>query len=195
MAKQQLIFATNNKHKKEEVSHLLPDFDVLILSEIGILEDIPETGETLEENALIKANFVFEKTGLDCFADDTGLEVEALGGKPGVYSARYAGEPVDSQANIDKLLAELKDCENRNARFRTVIALIQNEEPVFIEGIVDGSIIECRSGVSGFGYDPVFIPDGYAQTFAQMSLEEKNKISHRRKATRKLVEFLNFSKR
>lgn len=191
---QQIIFATNNKHKKDEVSHLLPGFEVLTLSEIGISEDIPETGETLEENALIKANFVFEKTGLDCFADDTGLEVEALGGKPGVYSARYAGEPADPQANIDKLLAELKDIENRKARFRTVIALIQNGEPVFIEGIVNGRIIECRSGASGFGYDPVFIPDGYAQTFAQMSLEEKNKISHRGKATRKLVEFLNSSK-
>lgn len=191
---QQIIFATNNKHKKEEVSHLLPGFEVLTLSEIGISEDIPETGETLEENALIKANFVFEKTGLDCFADDTGLEVEALGGKPGVDSARYAGEPADPQANIDKLLAELKDIENRKARFRTVIALIQKGEPVFIEGIVNGRIIECRSGASGFGYDPVFIPDGYAQTFAQMSLEEKNKISHRGKATRKLVEFLNSSK-
>lgn len=192
---QQLIFATNNKHKKEEVSHLLPDFEVLMLSEIGIFEDIPETGETLEENALIKANFVFEKTGFDCFADDTGLEVEALNGRPGVFSARYAGEPVDPQANIDKLLAELTDFSNRKARFRTVVALIQNGAPIFIEGIVNGTIIECQTGASGFGYDPVFIPDGFAKTFAQMTLEEKNKISHRGKAIRKLVEFLNQSKR
>lgn len=195
MAEHRLIFATNNKHKKEEVSKLIPEYEVLSLSEIGIFEDIPETGETLEENALIKAKFVYEKTGFDCFADDTGLEVEALNGRPGVFSARYAGEPVDPQANIDKLLAELTDFSNRKARFRTVVALIQNGAPIFIEGIVNGTIIECQTGTSGFGYDPVFIPDGFAKTFAQMTLEEKNKISHRGKAIRKLVEFLNQSKR
>lgn len=191
MDKNQLIFATNNNHKKEEVSKLLPGYEVVALSEIGITDEIQETGDTLEENALIKAQFVFKETGFDCFADDTGLEVEALDGRPGVYSARYAGEPADSQANIDKLLTELKGMNNRKARFRTVIALIQNGQEVFFEGIISGTIIECMAGKAGFGYDPVFIPDGYTHTFAQMSQEEKNKISHRGKAIQKLAEFLN----
>lgn len=190
----QLIFATNNNHKKEEVSLLLPGYEVLALSEIGILEDIAETAITLEENAMIKANYVFEKTGLDCFADDTGLEVEALGNKPGVYSARYAGEPADAQANIDKLLAEMRTIENRKARFRTVIALIRGGQTYLFEGIVNGKIIEKKTGNSGFGYDPVFKPEGYEQTFAEMSLEEKNRISHRGAAIRKLVDFLNPAK-
>lgn len=194
MTSQQLIFATNNNHKKEEVSLLLPDYEVLTLSEIGIFEDIAETGITLEENALIKANFVFQKTGLDCFADDTGLEVEALGNKPGVYSARYAGEPADAQANIDKLLSEMNSVENRNARFRTVIALIRGGQTYFFEGRVNGKIIEKRSGNSGFGYDPVFKPEGFDKTFAEMSPDEKNRISHRGAAIRRLIDFLNPAK-
>lgn len=195
MEEHQLIFATNNNHKKEEVSKLLPGYEVLALSEIGITEEILETGDTLEENALIKAQFVYKETGFDCFADDTGLEVEVLDGRPGVYSARYAGEPADPQANIDKLLTELKGMNNRKARFRTVIALIQNGHEVFFEGTINGIIIECMAGTAGFGYDPVFIPDGFTRTFAQMSPEEKNKISHRGKAVQKLVEFLNSNQR
>jgi len=205
-----LIFATNNKHKLEEVKKLLPaPFQLITLAEAGIKEDIPETGTTLEENASIKSHFVFKRTGLNCFADDTGLEVEALNGAPGVYSARYAGENCSFSDNVIKLLTEMKDKENRKARFRTVISLIIEGKEYFFEGIVNGEIIREQRGSEGFGYDPVFIPkpphppkggfnnpqafEGQEQeglTFAEMSLEEKNEISHRARAIENLAKFL-----
>jgi len=186
-----IIFATNNKHKLEEVQQILAsNFEVLGLKEIGFAGDIPETGKTLEENALIKSKFVFEKFGLDCFSDDTGLEIEALDGRPGVYSARYAGEDGNSENNIVKILSELHGIENRKARFRTVVSLIIDGAEHFFEGIVNGRIIDEKRGAVGFGYDPVFVPDGNNKTFAQMSSDLKNKISHRGKAIEKLVAFL-----
>lgn len=160
------------------------------MSDIGCHEEIPETGATLEANALIKAQFVKERYGYDCFADDTGLEVDALGGAPGVYSSRYAGEACNPQENMDKLLRELNGKSDRSARFRTVIALLLDGETLFFEGEVAGRIIEERRGEAGFGYDPVFVPDGYNQTFAELGNDEKNRISHRAIATRKVVEFL-----
>jgi len=188
---EKLIFATNNTHKLHEVSSMLKDIaEVIGLQQIGIFEDIPETGLTLQENALQKANFVFERTGLNCFADDTGLEVEALDGRPGVFSARYAGEPSNSDKNIEKLLFELKNINNRNAQFITVIALIFNNKQYFFKGAVTGKIIEQRQGTAGFGYDSVFMPNFYDKTFAQLSEKEKNEISHRGKAVEKLKDFL-----
>ncbi len=189
--KMKLIFATNNKHKLEEVEKLLPEqFHLITLAEAGINEDIPETGTTLEENASIKSRFVFERTGQNCFADDTGLEVEVLNGAPGVYSARYAGEKCSFADNVNKLLLELKDKENRKARFRTVISLILDGKEYFFEGIVNGEITREARGEDGFGYDPIFKPEGFDKTFAEMTLEEKNKISHRARAVEKLVKFL-----
>ena len=219
----QIVFATNNKHKLEEIRSILgDDFEVLSLSDIGCHEDIPETSDTLEGNAMKKAQYVFDKYGYDCFADDTGLEVDALGGEPGIYSARYAaldGDDSishDSEANMAKLLRKLEGVENRKARFRTVIALlthpqslpkggkcevlssnISNENPspregnrVGFEGIVNGSIIRERRGGEGFGYDPIFQPDGYDQTFAELGSEIKNHISHRARAVEKLAHYL-----
>ena len=187
-----IVFATNNQHKLSEVRQILGDrVEVLSLSDIGCHEDIPETGQTLEENALIKAQYVYDHYHEDCFADDTGLEVDALGGAPGVYSARYAGEGHDSEANMTKLLHELRDNDQRNARFRTVIALIQQGIIHEFEGIVKGKIIRERRGGEGFGYDPIFQPEGYDQTFAEMGNEEKNQISHRARATAKLCEYLS----
>ncbi|MGB7785402.1 MAG: non-canonical purine NTP diphosphatase [Salinimicrobium sp.] len=187
-----LVFATNNLNKLKEMKALLPeDMELLSLSTIGCCEDIPETSETIEGNALQKARYVKEKYGYDCFADDTGLEVEALNGAPGVYSARYAGENKNSEENIDKLLLELNDKDNRKARFKTVIALILEGREHLFEGICEGEILKKRLGEKGFGYDPVFQPVGYSQTFAQMNLEEKSGISHRGRATRKLIEFLS----
>ena len=186
-----IIFATNNKHKQEEVQQILvANFEVLGLKEIGFAGDILETGKTLEENALIKSKFVFEKFGMNCFSDDTGLEIEALDGRPGVYSARYAGEDGNAENNIAKILSELHGIENRKARFRTVVSLILDGKEHFFEGIANGQIIDEKRGGVGFGYDPVFIPDGYNQTFAEMSSELKNTISHRKKAMDKLVSFL-----
>jgi len=186
-----LIFATHNKHKLEEVSAMLKNFvNVLGLSELNFFEDIPETADTLQENALQKAQFVKDKLGYDCFADDTGLEVDALNGAPGVFSARYAGEPSNSEKNIDKLLDALKNSDNRTAQFRTVIALLQGTDVQYFEGIIHGKIATERHGTGGFGYDAVFIPDGYNKTFAELSPEEKNAISHRGLAVEKLVEFL-----
>ena len=186
-----LCFATNNPNKLIEVQNLLgSEFILKGLKDIGCEQDIPETGTSLEENSLIKAQFVSENFGIDCFADDTGLEVEALQGAPGVYSARYAGEPSASDANIDLLLENLKNHENRRARFRTVFTLIIGEETKQFEGQVRGVITDYRAGSSGFGYDPVFTPDGYDRTFAEMSLNEKNAISHRAIATTKLVQYL-----
>jgi len=187
----ELLFATNNKHKIREISDLLDDrFKILGLSDVNITEDIPEDAETLTENALFKAKFVHDRTGMNVFADDTGLEVDALGGAPGVYSARYAGEGKSFDDNINKLLAEMQGAENRRARFRTVIALILDGTEYFFEGAVEGEIITERRGNGGFGYDPVFLADGYDRTFAEIPLSEKNKISHRARAMRKLLEFL-----
>lgn len=185
-----LVFATNNAHKLKEVSAMLgSDFDIMSLSDIGCFDDIPETSDTLSGNALQKADYVKEHFGYDCFADDTGLEVTALGGAPGVHSARYAGNH-DSDANIRKLLAELNGQSDRSAQFRTVIALIANGEKHFFEGTVKGHIIEEMQGSGGFGYDPVFVPDGYSESFASLGENIKNKISHRAVAVTKLVEFL-----
>lgn len=187
----EIVFATNNLHKLTEIREIIGDkFKILSLSEIGCNEDIPETASTLEGNAEIKARYVKEHYGYDCFADDTGLEVEALNGAPGVLSARYAGEAHDSQANMDLLLKNMRCEENRNARFRTVIALLVNDELTLIDGIVEGEIMLEREGEGGFGYDPIFKPIESEFTFAQMSSEEKNKISHRGRATAKLIEKL-----
>ena len=187
----QIVFATNNEHKLTEVRQMIGNsIEVLSLKDIGCDVDIPETGETLEDNALIKAQYVFDHYHIDVFADDTGLEVDALNGAPGVYSARYAGDGHDSEANMTKLLNELGENNNRRARFRTVIALIQQGQVHEFEGIVNGEIIRERKGGEGFGYDPIFRPDGYDQTFAELGADIKNKISHRARVTAKLVEFL-----
>lgn len=187
-----LVFATNNKHKLEEISAIVGDkIEILSLNDIDCYDDIPETADTFEGNALQKARYVKEKYGYDCFADDTGLRVVALNGEPGVYSARYAGEPANSERNIDKLLANLKGKTDRRASFITCIALtLEGKEHIFY-GEIEGRIIDERRGSSGFGYDSVFVPAGYEETFAQMGEEQKNKISHRAKAVKKLSEFLN----
>ena len=187
-----LVFATNNAHKLSEVRAILGDaYEVLSLSELGVHEDIPETADTLEGNALMKAEYIHNNYGVDCFADDTGLEVEALNGEPGVHSARYAENTPghDSEANIDKLLTKLQNEENRKARFRTIVALIMNGETHLFEGEVRGSILTERQGNGGFGYDSVFMPEGYNVSFAQMD-DEKNIISHRARAMAKLTDFL-----
>ena len=186
-----LVFATNNKHKLQEVRDIVGDrVEVLSLADIGCYDDIPETADTLQGNALIKARHIYEKYGFDCFADDTGLEVEALDGAPGVYSARYAGEGCDSEANMRKLLENLTGKTNRNAQFRTVIALIINGEEMLFNGIVKGSIATEKNGDSGFGYDPIFVPEGHSASFAQMSSEMKNSMSHRFRATQQLSDYL-----
>lgn len=191
MNKLRLVFATNNKHKLEEVQAMLTNFEIVSLAEINCFEDIPETADTLEGNAMLKANFITEKYGLDCFADDTGLEVEALNKEPGVYSARYAGEDNDAEANMNKLLNNLKNNPNRKAQFKTAIALnIQGKQLIF-EGVCEGTILTEKRGESGFGYDPVFMPDGFKTSFAEMNLSEKGNISHRGKAVKKLVTYLN----
>lgn len=188
------VFATNNAHKLEEVRAILGEqLQVLSLKEIGCTADIPETADTLEGNALLKARYIWNHYHCNCFADDTGLEVEALNGAPGIYSARYAGDGHDSEANMQKLLQELKDVENRNARFRTAFALIIDGKEYLFEGIVKGEIIREKRGNTGFGYDPIFVPEGYTETFAQLGNEIKNHISHRAKATQKLCEFLKES--
>lgn len=191
--KKKLVFATNNAHKLDEIRAILGDkVEVLSLKDIHCEADIPETADTLEGNAALKAEYIYKNYGLDCFADDTGLEVEALGGAPGVYSARYAGgEGHDSEANMKKLLAELEGKSNRKAQFRTAICLIEGGVEHLFEGVVKGEIIERKRGCSGFGYDPVFVPEGYTETFAEMGSEEKNKISHRARATQKLCDYLN----
>lgn len=187
-----LVFATNNAHKLEEIRAILGDrIEVLSLKDIHCDADIPETADTLEGNAALKAEYIYRNYGMDCFADDTGLEVEALGGAPGVYSARYAGSGHDSEANMKKLLAELNGVTDRKARFRTAICLIEGGEKHLFEGIVKGEIIENKRGNSGFGYDPVFVPEGYAETFAEMGNDEKNKISHRARAVQQLCAYLN----
>lgn len=187
-----LVFATNNKHKLEEIRHILKDSRVEIgsLKDTGFTGDIPETAETLEGNALQKAHYIFDKFQINCFADDTGLEVDCLKGAPGVYSARYAGEGCSFDDNVTKLLKEMEGCENRNACFKTVIALIITGTEHLFYGKVCGKILHERRGTLGFGYDPVFQPDGFDKTFAEMSPEEKNSISHRFKAIEGLKAFL-----
>ena len=187
-----IIFATNNAHKLSEVQAVLGDsFELVTPRMCGVEEDIPETAATLEGNASQKSHYLYEKTGLDCFADDTGLEVEALGGEPGVHSARYATDGHDFAANNRLLLKNLAGKENRRARFRTVISLIEQGEEHLFEGIVEGRIIDHESGEEGFGYDPLFVPDGFDRTFAEMTAEEKNAVSHRGRAVRKLVAYLH----
>lgn len=186
-----LVFATNNKHKLDEVRAILGNrIEVLSLNDIDCHDDIPETADTLEGNALIKARYIHDKFNVDCFADDTGLEVDALGGEPGVYSARYAGEECNSEANMNKLLHNLTGKKNRNAQFRTVIALIINGEEKLFNGIVKGNISKEKMGNSGFGYDPIFIPEGFSESFAQMTGDMKNSISHRYRATEELNNYL-----
>ena len=188
-----LVFVTNNAHKLDEVKAILePSFSIISLADLNCFEDIPEAADTLEGNALLKAKYIYDKFGLDCFADDTGLEVESLNGEPGVYSARYAGEDHNSFNNMSKVLSLLKNNTNRKACFRTVIALVQGDIPIFFEGKISGDIAFKPQGDSGFGYDPIFIPQNYPITFAQLSSEEKNRISHRALAVKKLIEYLQF---
>lgn len=185
-----IVFATNNSHKLEELRKLTEGkIEILSLNDIDCHDDIPETADTLEGNALIKARWVKERYGYDCFADDTGLEVEALDGAPGVYSARYAGDAHDSQANMRLLISNMKGKDNRKARFRTVIALIEGEDEKLFEGIVEGVITDEPKGDSGFGYDPIFRPEDYELTFAEMSADEKNSISHRGRAVKRLIDY------
>ena len=187
-----LVFATNNAHKLEEIREILGEkFHIVSLKELGCQKDIPEEQDTLEGNALQKARYIRDKYKVNCFADDTGLEIEALGGEPGVYSARYAGDGHDSEANMRKVLDKMSGETNRRARFRTVIALLLEGQEHLFEGEVRGEILRERHGEGGFGYDPIFRPEGFAQSFAEMSLEDKNKISHRGRATEALRKFLN----
>ena len=186
-----IVFASNNKNKIFEIQSMLPNsIQILSLESIGCFEEIPETSETIEGNAILKANYVTQNYGFDCFADDTGLEVEALNGEPGVYSARYAGEHRNADDNMNKLLNKLSDKTNRTAHFKTVIALNLKGKQYLFEGIASGEIITKKIGLRGFGYDPIFKPNGYENTFAELSLEIKNEISHRGKATKTLIEFL-----
>lgn len=187
-----LVFATGNINKAEEVRSMLPQgTELLTLKDLELKEDIPETSPTLEGNAIQKANYIVEHFGLDCFADDTGLEVFTLDNEPGVYSARYAGEQKNSDDNMNLLLEKLKGSSDRSARFRTVIALYLNGEMHTFEGIVNGTIIEEKRGEKGFGYDPIFVPEGFTRTFAEMSMDEKNTVSHRARAFTKMYNFLN----
>jgi len=195
----ELLFASSNKHKIEEIQQCLHNmYSIKGLSDLGFTDEIPEDATTLEGNALLKARFMYNRWGKACFADDTGLEVEALNGKPGVYSARYSGSLADfsgneklrTQANKDKLLLQLTDKENRKAQFRTVIAYIEKNKEYLFEGIVTGTIAKQELGEAGFGYDPLFIPDGYHTSFAQMTIEQKNRISHRARATAKFIDWL-----
>lgn len=186
-----IVFATNNKHKLDEIKKISEgQIEILSLSDINCHQDIPETGDTLKENALIKAQFVKAKFGFDCFADDTGLEVEALNNAPGIYSSRYAGPNCNPEDNMRKMIYELQGKDNRNAQFKTVIALILNGEQHYFEGAVQGVITQQKEGTNGFGYDPIFKPTGYDKTFGELSEEVKNSLSHRAIATRKLVAFL-----
>ena len=191
MSLKKIVFATGNPNKLKEIKSAINSFEIIGLKDLGITEEIPETSTTLKENALQKAKYIYDKTGLDCFSDDTGLEIEALDNRPGVYSAMYAGEDCNAEANMQKVLKELSGFSNRKAKFKTVIALILNDKEYFFEGFVKGGILKEKRGTGGFGYDPIFKPNGYDETFAQMSIELKNKISHRGLAVKKLVAFLN----
>tara|TARA_B100000287_G_scaffold250567_1_gene235476 strand:+ start:195 stop:791 length:597 start_codon:yes stop_codon:yes gene_type:complete len=187
-----IVFATNNPNKLKEIQTLIPkEIEIISLKEIGCTEDIPETGDTLEANAFQKVHYVKENYNYDCFADDTGLEIDALNGAPGVYSARYAGPEKSAEANIEKILNELQGKENRKAKFRTAIALTLNNEEHLFEGEINGHISKVKQGNEGFGYDPIFMPENEKRSFAQMSMEEKGTISHRGRAVKKLVTYLN----
>lgn len=187
-----IIFASNNKNKVQEIQNQVPkSIEIVTLEEIGCTEDIAETGSTLEENAIVKANYITEKYGLPCFADDTGLEIDALNGEPGVYSARYAGEDKNADKNMDLVLQKLQHKTNRKAQFKTVIALNINNKQHLFTGIVEGEIRNKKTGTNGFGYDPIFEPENLGKTFAEMTLEEKNKLSHRGRAVEKLIDFLS----
>lgn len=191
---QQLIFASGNRHKAEEIEAALPQgFQILIMKDAGVEEEIPEPFHTLEENSKHKAQFLAERLQKDCFAEDTGLEVEGLNGEPGVLSARYAGDGKDFSANIDKLLTNMQGQSNRRARFRTVFSLILDGKLYQFEGICNGTILENKAGTGGFGYDPVFLPDGSSKAFAEMTMEEKNKYSHRKKGLDLMIDFLKKS--
>lgn len=187
----EIVFATNNTHKLFEIrEEAVSMYKILSLNDIGFSGEIPEDYDTLEANARQKAEYIFDRYGIDCFADDTGLEIEALNGMPGVYSARYAGLPSDSVKNMQKVMTDMEGIEDRRARFRCVIHLIMKGQHFNFEGIVNGTILKSKTGTSGFGYDPIFLPDGYNQSFAEMDIELKNKISHRGIAVRKLISFL-----
>ena len=185
-----LVFATNNNNKLKEIRSAISNFEIVGLKDISINEDIPETGNTLKANALQKAKYIYDKTALDCFADDTGLEIELLDGRPGVYSARYAGEKCSAEDNMEKVLKELSGQQNRKATFKTVIALIISGQEYFFEGKVEGCILQEKTGKDGFGYDPIFQPIGFEKSFAEMTLVEKNQISHRGLAVNRLIQFL-----
>lgn len=190
-----LVFATNNEHKLRELKQILPpEFELVSLNDIGCTDDIPETGTTLEVNAAQKSFYIWNKYGINCFADDTGLEIEALGNEPGVYSARYAGEGRSATDNMLKVLEKMGNKTNRNARFRCVISLVIDGKEKQFEGIVEGKIMSGKQGKAGFGYDPIFMPDGYQQSFAEMSPDDKNRISHRGRAVTKLVDYLKVIK-
>jgi XTP/dITP diphosphohydrolase len=185
-----IVFATGNPNKLKEINSAINGFKIIGLKDLGITEEIPETGDTLMKNALQKAKYVYNKTGLDCFSDDTGLEIEALNCRPGVYSAMYAGPDCSAENNIRKVLQELEESTNRKAQFKTVIALILNGKEYFFKGVVNGVILKERSGKGGFGYDPIFRPIGYEESFAKMTIDQKNEISHRGLAVKKLITFL-----
>lgn len=191
MNKLKLVFATNNKNKLKEVQAMLTNFEIVSLADINCFDEIPETANTLEGNAILKANYITEKFGLNCFADDTGLEVEALNNEPGVFSARYAGKENNAEANMNKLLGALEQKENKKAQFRTAVALNIEGKQFIFEGICKGQILTTKQGDSGFGYDPIFMPDGFNKSFAEMNMIEKGNISHRGKAIQQLVNFLN----
>jgi XTP/dITP diphosphohydrolase len=185
-----IVFATGNTNKLKEINSAINFFKIVGLKDLGITEEIPETGDTLMKNALQKAKYVYDKTGFDCFSDDTGLEIEALNYRPGVYSAMYAGPDCNAENNMRKVLKELEKSPNRNAQFKTVIALILNGKEHFFEGAVNGVVLKKKTGADGFGYDPIFRPIGYKESFAEMTLKQKNEISHRGLAVKKLVKFL-----
>ena len=187
-----ILFATSNKNKALEIQKLIPEgFEILTLNDIDLQKEIPETSNTIEGNAIQKTNFIIENFGIDCFADDTGLEIEALNGEPGVYSARYAGEEKDSNKNMDLVLKKMKGITNRKARFKTIISLSLDNKSYLFEGIVEGNIRKDKIGNLGFGYDPIFEPENIGRTFAEMTIEEKNNISHRGRAFEKMIHFLN----
>jgi len=190
MKVKKIVFATGNPNKLKEIKSAINNFEIIGLKDLGITEEIPETGDTLKKNALQKAKYVYDKTGLDCFSDDTGLEIEALNYRPGVYSAMYAGPDCNAENNMQKVLKALEESPNRNAQFKTVIALILKGEEYYFEGVVSGVILKEKSGKGGFGYDPIFKPVGYKESFAEMSIAQKNEISHRGLAVKKLVKFL-----
>ena len=185
-----IVFATGNPNKLKEIKSAINSFKIVGLKDLGITEEIPETGDTLMKNALQKAKYVYDKTGFDCFSDDTGLEIEALNYRPGVYSAMYAGPDCNAEDNMQKVLLELDKTPNRNAQFKTVIALILNGKEHFFEGAIKGVILKEKAGVDGFGYDPIFRPTGYEESFAEMTIDQKNEISHRGLAVKKLITFL-----